>query len=828
MKNIINISLLLLTSILFVNHNTLHAQTSNPIYRDAFTADPSPLIHNGTMYVYVGHDEAYNGEASRMTEWLCYSTTDMKTWTNHGGVMKPTDFKWASKDAWAAQVVERGGKFYLFTTVTASGQYSGRCIGVGVSDSPTGPFVDAIGAPLVSDKTTPNGEPWDDIDPTVWIDDDGSAYMFWGNGSCYLAKLKSNLLGLDGAVKTVTPPNYEEGPWIHKHNGLYYLTYAGFVAPNGNEQLCYSTATTINGPWTYRGILTGAGKSSFTIHPSIIEYKGQWYLFYHNVTLTLNGQAGNNSRRSVCVDYLCYNTDGTFKPVTQTTAGVTVASPCPSMNVPIVSITTPTNNAVYELGRAINLQATATITSGTISKVEFYNGTTLLGSDNTSPYSFSWTPQIKGSYTITAVATNGVGNKTTSSAVSIKVNVPQGPYNETWNLIPGTIQAENYDVGGNGSSYSDGSAGNTGGATFRMDEDVDIETCTDAGGGYNIGFATAGEWLEYSVDVQKYGVYDIGFRIAANGDAKTLSLSLDEKSIATNVPIPNTAGWQTWQTVLVKNVTLQPGKKILRLTIGATDYINVNYMNFTLVKEIIQESYNKAPFLIPGKIEAEEYDLGGEGLAFHEANTNGNEGKAPLRNDEVDIEVCTDVNGGFNVGYTLKDEWLEYTVNVANTQDYVLDIRVAKDGNGGLFHIEMDGVDITGSIKVPNTGGWKAWQTITLNNISLTQGIHVLRLVFDSDYTNLNYVEFKEQITTGITNSQNVGVQMYPNPFGKEGFQVINEGIFNYKISDLNGSVLEQGFGENKQLFGANLKQGIYLLFVENAQGVLVRKIVRQ
>jgi hypothetical protein len=493
--------------------------------------------------------------------------------------------------------------------------------------------------------------------------------------------------------------------------------------------------------------------------------------------------------------------------------------------VPSVTITQP-SSTTFIAPATISINATATSTSGTISKVEFYNGTTKLGEDLTSPYSYTWTNVAKGSYAITAVATDNLGNKATSSSVAIKVNVPQAPYNGTWNLIPGTIQAENYDVGGNGSAYSDASVGNTGGATFRTDEDVDLEVCTDAGAGYNLGYATAGEWLEYSVDVQKLGLYDISFRVAANGDARTLSLSMDDKAIVTNVAIPNTAGWQTWQTVTVKNVTLQPGKQILRLTIGATDYVNLNYVTFTLAKEIKQEPYKGTAHQIPSRIEAEEYDLGGEGLAYHEGNTSGNQGLAILRNDEVDIETTGDVDGAYNVAYILKGEWLEYSVNVSLTRKYDMEFRVAKDGTGGLFHVEIDGVDVTGPITVPNSGGWQVWETIKVSNISLAAGTHIMRIAFDSDYMNFNYVEIKDTIT-GVEDNQGSMIQLYPNPFTADGLHIDGLENADYKILDLSGDILEKGQVQERKIVGQNLSSGVYFLSLENQNHIKTFKIVK-
>ena len=295
----------------------------NPLIKDKFTADPAPMVHNGRLYLYVGHDEYYEGQDGasggrefNITEWLCYSTKDMKKWVDHGSVLKPTDFKWAVGEAWASQVVEKNGKFYYFTTVQAGEPFTGKAVGVAVSDSPTGPFVDAIGKPLVHDKMTDNGARgwWNDIDPTVLIEGD-EAWLCWGNGTCFMAKLKPSLTELDGEIKVINLPRFVEGPWLHKKDDLYYLTYASMG--RGRETIAYATSKSMEGPWEYRGVLTGEAENSFTIHSGIIEYKDKWYLFYHNAVLTIDGIKGAIGRRSVCVEELHYNEDGTMKYVEQ-------------------------------------------------------------------------------------------------------------------------------------------------------------------------------------------------------------------------------------------------------------------------------------------------------------------------------------------------------------------------------------------------------------------------------------------------------------------------------------------------------------------------------
>lgn len=316
-------SLALICNLQVIAQNALKPG-ENPILRNAFTADPAPLVYKGRVYLYVGHDIAGEGEMFNMPDWLCYSSADMKTWTNHGSVGKPTDFKWAVKDAWAAQVVEKDGKFYLYATVQQGAPQNAKAIGVAVADNPLGPFKDARGSALISDSTTPSPNGWDDIDPTVLIDDDGTGWMAWGNPNLYLAKLKPNMTEIDGEIIRLNLPNYTEGPWLHKRGNIYYLTYAAFAHQGMNEKLCYATAPDVTGPWTYKGILTENARNSYTIHPGIVEFKKQSYLFYHNATLSLNGQDGALGRRSVCVEYLYYTPDGSMIPVKQTVAGISV------------------------------------------------------------------------------------------------------------------------------------------------------------------------------------------------------------------------------------------------------------------------------------------------------------------------------------------------------------------------------------------------------------------------------------------------------------------------------------------------------------------------
>lgn len=289
---------------------------NNPIITDKYTADAAAIVYNDKVYLYVGHDEAPNDvNAYRMYEWLVYSSSNMIDWEAHPVPLKPTDFKWASGEAWASQVIERNGKFYWYVTVE-HGSVRGKSIGVAVSDSPTGPFKDVLGKALITnDMTTKTPISWDDIDPTVWIDDDGQAYLFWGNTVCYYAKLKENMIELDGPIETVDLPNFTEAPWIHKKGDWYYLSYA-YQFP---EKIAYAMSKSITGPWEFKGILNEVAGNSNTNHQSIIEFKGNDYFIYHTGGIQPHG---GSFRRSVCVDRLYYNHDGTMKRVIMTSEGI--------------------------------------------------------------------------------------------------------------------------------------------------------------------------------------------------------------------------------------------------------------------------------------------------------------------------------------------------------------------------------------------------------------------------------------------------------------------------------------------------------------------------
>ena len=306
----------------------MNSTAQNPFVQTWCTSDPAPMVHNGRMYVYTGHDED-NADFFWMQEWRVYSTDDMVNWVDHGSPLALESFSWADDRAWASQCVERDGKFYWY--ICAHSKISnGMAIGVAVSDTPTGPFRDAIGKPLFE-----NGS-WDHIDPTVLIDDDGQAWLMWGNPQCYYLKLNRDMISYSGELGLLDmteeafggpimskrekgkkyKDSYVEGPWLTKRNGTYQLLYAAGGVP---EHIAYSTASSPTGPWKYAGeIMPLSDTKSFTNHCGVADYKGHSYFFYHTGKLPNGGGFG----RSVAVEEFKYNADGSFPTILPTDEGV--------------------------------------------------------------------------------------------------------------------------------------------------------------------------------------------------------------------------------------------------------------------------------------------------------------------------------------------------------------------------------------------------------------------------------------------------------------------------------------------------------------------------
>jgi len=283
----------------------------NPIIRDKHTADPAVLVEGDTLWLFAGHDAAGNQSGYVMKDWLLYSTTDMKHWTEYPSPLRIDDFKWAdSHQAYAGHVARgKDGRYYWYVSTNWCG------IGVAVSDKITGPYKDALGKPLLTNKDCfASKHNWACIDPAILIDEDGTPYIIWGNKECYYAKLKDNMTEIDGDIHQIDVPRFTEAPWMHKYNGKYYLTYAS----EWPEKIAYAVADNIGGPYTPMGIVSEIAGNSNTTHPAIVKFKGKWIFFSHNGGLP----DGTSYSRSIIAEPMGYDGEGGIIRVHATAEGV--------------------------------------------------------------------------------------------------------------------------------------------------------------------------------------------------------------------------------------------------------------------------------------------------------------------------------------------------------------------------------------------------------------------------------------------------------------------------------------------------------------------------
>jgi len=437
------------------------------------------------------------------------------------------------------------------------------------------------------------------------------------------------------------------------------------------------------------------------------------------------------------------------------------------------------------------------------------------------------TEEVRTLLTETATTLSGVpagrqaAGQVDAAAVVDRLSVEQGPYGRSspW-PVPGRIQAEDYDVGGQGEAYNDTESANVHGA-YRSDG-VDIEQ--SAGGGYDVAEIRSGEWLEYTVSVASDDTYDLTARVSSDAGGGAFRVAVDGTDVTGTVDVPATGGWQSWTTVSATGVDLSAGEHVVRLTMEE-DLFNLDWFEFTpapdrtapstpgnltasatgptevdlswnaasddtgvdhyevfvdgsqvqsvpgtsatvtglqaetsydcsvravdaagnasapatvSVTTPAQQAPYEGPHTIPGRIQAENFDTGGQGVAYNDTQSRNLHGA--YRDTDVDIEQSA--GGGYDVAEIRSGEWLEYTVTVEQAGTYDLTARVSSNEGGGAFRVAVDGTDVTGTVDVPATGSWQSWTTVTAEGIDLSAGEHVVRLTMEEDLFNIDWFEF--------------------------------------------------------------------------------------
>jgi len=838
------------------------AFAQNPIIQTIYTADPAPMVYNDTVYLYADHDED-GSTYYTMNDWRCYSSTDMVNWIDHGIMMSYEAFSWSKGDAWAGQCIYRNGKFYYYVPITSTAL--GRAaIGVGVSDSPTGPFTDALGHPLIADE-------WGDIDPTVFIDGDGQAYLYWGNPNLYYVKLNDDMVSYDKTVGIVKVPLttesfgqrtgdadratlYEEGPWFYKRNGLYYLLFSAGGIP---EYISYSTSAGPTGPWTYKGIIMPTQGGSFTNHCGVIDYKGNSYFFYHNGALP----GGGGYTRSICIELFNYNADGSFPTINMTTAGIvnSVSNLDPYQRSEAETIAWETgietekcsqggvNVYAIENGDYIKIRSvdfgdkgtgafTASISSATNGgTIELHLNSktgTLIGTLPVN-YTGGWGNWRTETTTISGAA--GVNDlylvfKGTANTSLFKMDYWNfEPKSETHDLLAINATVDNYKIdtisGSNTATlivlaiYADGTSEDiTSSAEIVPQQDgiVDISNGVIKGITYN----------PVTIDISYQGKTDIVNMLIkdlkSEMTARTLSLDKDTLNLlsGSTANIVVTVEYDDGHTedVTTKASYINSNSSVASISAGritakskGTTIITVSFndtLGNTVTAQLIINVLNRDPY---NRNEAEEYNA-----------QNG-----------IQTEDCSDTDGGINVGYIENGDWLRFNALDFGSGAASFEARVASATNGGNLEIRLDSPTgtLAGTCVVPSTGGWQTWVTKSCSVRGLS-GIHDIYLKFTggSGYLfNINWWEFKpeptevapeEKSSSNETPYSYCFGQNYPNPFNPTTvirYQLPIRSNMSLKVYDLLGQEIVTLFEGVRQpgiyeatFDGSKLTGGIY------------------
>ena len=855
----------------------------NPIIQTIYTADPAPMVYNDTVYLYADHDED-GSTYYTMNDWRCYSSTDMVNWTDHGVMMSYKTFSWAKGDAWAGQCIYRNGKFYYYVPITST-SLGRSAIGVGISDSPTGPFTDALGHPLIADE-------WGDIDPTVFIDDDGQGYLYWGNPNLYYVKLNNDMISYDKSTGIVQVPLttegfgtrtgdpdrstlYEEGPWFFRRNGLYYLLFSAGGIP---EYISYSTSNNPTGPWSYKGVIMPTQGGSFTNHCGVIDYKGNSYFFYHNGALP----GGGGFTRSICIEQFNYNADGSFPTINMTTAGIVNAvsnlNPYKRNEAETIAWESGIETEVSSQG-GVNVYSIENGDYIKIRNVDFGDKGAGAFTGSISSATNGGTIELRlNSKTGTLIGTLPVNytggwdnwrTETINISGAVSVNdlymVFKGTPNislfkmdywnfeqrsEAHNLLAINATIDNYKIdtvsGSNTTSltvlaiYSDGTSENiTSSAEIIPQQNgvVDISNGIIKGIAYNP--VTINISYQGKTDVINLLVKDLKSEVSAR------ALSLDKYTLdlisGSTANIIVTAEYYDGHTedVTSKASYLNPNSSVASISAGkitakskGTTIITISFHDLlgdTVSAQLTINVSNRDPY---SKNEAEEYNT-----------QNG-----------IQTENCSDTGGGLNVGYIENGDWLRFNSLDFGSGAASFEARVASANNGGNLEIRLDSPtgSLAGTCIITGTGGWQNWITKSCS-VSGLSGIHNIYLKFTggSGYLfNINWWKFNPE-QTEIVPDENSSPdktphsffleQNFPNPFNPQtriDYQIPETANVNISVYSVSGQLVTTLVNEVKSPgsysviwnardhSGLQLSSGIYLVRMVSKNYLATGKLI--
>ena len=697
-----------------------------------YTADASGHVWNingtPTLFVYASHDMEQAAGCDRMDRYHVFSTVDMVNWTDYGEILNADDVPWHngtfrnnSKFMWAPDAAYKNGKYYFYfphpsqNSDDGAGSWGNNWkIGIAVSDFPASDFVIL---PQTLGGLPSKGE----IDPCIFVDDDEQAYFFYGGGGrCYGARMSDNMIELAEPLREMEGlNNFHEATWVHKYNGKYYLSYSdngGGGAGNG-DQLKYAMSDSPLGPWKYMGAYlyaTGCG----TNHGSVVEFKGQWYAFYHSDYVSFSGESG----RSVHVDKLFHNTDGSIQLVN-------------TFGTPFKGVT-----------RTV---------------------------------------------------------KETANTTEIAL----------------VLEAEDFNDGGKTYGYMD--RDDTERNVYRPTAGMTIEA--RAGGVYNLGSLESKEFTRYTIHVEKAGLYDVDCYVASQNNGGRFHLNINGVNKTGTVSVTGNGGWGDggFAKLTVPNVPFNAGENLFELRIENGGF-NIDRFEFRKA-----QPYAGTPFKennVPGKIEAEDFDNGGQGVAYYDSTPTNQGGYNYRAGERVDIENSA---GSVHISHTSSGEWIKYTLNVTVSGIYDVTIRVAT-GNGGSGSLSLTFDDVTEYQSLSAvSANWNTYTTVTQHDVELMKGVHVMTMTVGGNI-NIDWYEFeliseiKDPPTSAaeLPQSGSDDITLYPNPTTG----IVNLDIHaDIKVYNMQGALLGKFFGSQVDL--SAYPAGIYLLQINNKWRRVIKNI---
>lgn len=703
----------------------------NPAYITRYGADPFAMIYNDEVFIYMTNDQQeYDSHPNSTNSYAnintinCMSSKDMVNWTDHGVMnVAKSPASWA-KNSWAPSACHKvvGGKekFFLYFADNGGG------IGVVTSDNPWGPWSDPRGNALANRSTQNCGNVEWIFDPAVLIDDDGTGYIYFGGGvpkgkesnpgTARVAKLKNDMVNLDGAPASIAPPYLFEDSGINKIAGKYIYSYCSnwncTGNPMSNAQICYMTSDNPMGPFTYTGIaylnqdefLTG--NHGGNNHHAMFEFKGVWYMTYH-ARMLQNAQGASGDYRSTNIDYVNVNTNnGTISKSKGSDAGVKQ-----------IQYHNPFEKTEAEtfcwMGGIETKKGSSDVSNMLVSSIDKGDWVGLAGVDFGT-----------GASVFTAKVSSTKG-----AAIKICKNKADGE-------VIGYLEVPN-----------------TGGQL----KEVSARLSSPIAGVCDLFFVFSGS---FDFDYWMFKKADVSIEVSETSveAPATITLTATTSESAINkanfylgdelIGTSDNAPYTTEYTIS------EPGTYSFRAILFDNAGKEYETAEVSVKARIAQGPYEGVAQTLPGTIEMERYDVGGAGYAYNDAE-DANQGNEFRPDEGVDLDV--NGNGGYVLGWTQKGEWFEYTVEVKYDDTYTWEALVASGVESSAFTLYLDDKVISdGSISVPKTGSdWSTYEAISGKTTKLSKGKHILKVGIDADYVNIDYIKFEASNPTGIQNIAN-------------------------------------------------------------------------